>query len=529
VRLNHTDGVIREEYVETVNARDASLQEELPQMEDTLVAESEEEQTAPTQSRENSVPTEKGPSFSPRKDPAILSLIVKFKNVGIHRAAIDDKATDLQKRSGEEEVSMERTQDAASIGQGPIQYVRPHTTSVPVARCIRQTSSTSSRATPRKASTSSDDQRPAERSKTSPPVAKKAASKAPIHKLRSSRHPDSIDDDPVEGIVIEGDKSTSATTAVKSHIKSSTAELSELILPTRQIDGEEFSEHPTKRNIVIARFKYKLAGDDTEYEQIDEIPKQRVVSITKKRKVNTRETYLLPDPNVARVDPGKNKGTWEEPKNGSANWTRGSDKWSPTASIRKFDSQTHDYLSYNTLISHLDETIDPNDQGWRQAFNKALDKIRQRHASDYELKVTKLPWAVEECQALYKSINRWCSAKGVDKFSLGTGELDLRLFAADINTDCSALHHRKGSSRTQDMVRSQIRNAINSKSAKYENDPIRVLARRAREMKKSMEEGVNYPREEHFPDEAIPLEDFAEDVEVDREEDMEESVLDEAY
>jgi hypothetical protein len=491
---------------------------ELPRTNSQLETEGDTEQAAPTHSQENPMLTTKTPTPPPQKVAAIPSLLIKFKNIEAHHVDNDDKVAGWQKRSAEEELRMERVHHAADIDQPSPREEASLATSVLVARSTRQKSFTLNRATRRKAAVPTDNQPPAKRSKTAPPAAKKAAAKARIHQPKNPNHPDSVDDYPMEGIVTNSDESASAAMAGDSQVKSSDAEPAQLIEPTPRIKGEEFSNHPTKPDFIIARFKYQLAGDDTEYELVDEIPKQRDSSTTKKQQTKARETYLLPDLKNARINSGKNKGTWIKPANGSSKWTRGGEEWSPTVLIRRFDSQTHEYLSVNTMHSHLNETIDPNNRDWRQRFNKALDQIRQRNDSDYTIKVTKVTWTDEERQALYKSINKWCRKKGVDNFSLEKGKLDLRQLADDINADCSALHQQKGYSRSHDMVRSQIRHAIESTSKNFEGNPIRILANRAQEMKQSVDKGVEFPCKEQFPDEAIPLKGIAKDVEEDAEE-----------
>jgi hypothetical protein len=523
------NGALREEYPDLYPRSTSSIKaceeaSEPPHSDRQVVASHEHAQTAFVQDQESLMPIV-DPRMTPdlKSGPAVPGLLITFKNVELNRTATDDEAGGWHKRSPGKVMNVERMYRATDIGQ-PFSQESSHREPSIAARSTRQTSSTLSGTVRRKASTPSNDQPPAKRLKTAEPTTSKATAKVKIRKPWKITRINSIDSDPMEDVV--HGKEFASVTAVPnmatvaaagiSRKKSSTGKSPKLISPTPKIPNEMFPDDPQDSNAVIARYRYKLFGYD-EVELADKISKHR--SASKDQQTEGRKVYLEPDPTSLRLDPRKAKGTWKEPAKGSSKWTREDEEWEPTVLIRTFDVETQEYLSGHTMISHFVKAFDPNNRAWRQKYNKALDQIRRRDDPNYKLKVTRFSWADEERQALYRAINKWCKVKGVDKFCLESGVLDMRQMAEDINSECLILHQKREHTRSHDMVRSQIRNAIGNGSENFKNHPIKVLAARALKLKHSIASGMKISREERFPDEAIPLENVRDDEDEHLEED----------
>jgi hypothetical protein len=78
-----------------------------------------------------------------------------------------------------------------------------------------------------------------------------------------------------------------------------------LVDPVPKIIGETVEQDPNNPNKVIMRYKFRFLHLNTEYEQVDSIPKQRVMPPGETN--GEKGTYILPDPKDRKVQAPRRK------------------------------------------------------------------------------------------------------------------------------------------------------------------------------------------------------------------------------
>jgi hypothetical protein len=282
---------------------------------------------------------------------------------------------------------------------------------------------------------------------------------------------------------------------------------------TLRHDDEMFTPHPTDPTKMIARFRIEIPHKLGHfYEQVDTIPmlKETVES------PDNPPFYFIPNLTRSKVEKkiraGKKNGgqpnLWER-QGTSDTWIRKDPKGGPdhvfnlVVMFRRFNKMTHKYEQMYENLKML-KAADPNTKEWMYAYNKWIDQIRRRQDSEYEQKLMKDHWSVAERRALCVAINAYIRKAGLRKF--GSGQ-DVKIPQADMQVMADAVNAVGDKSRATDAVRSQIFSSHQKK-----NKCIFDLINRANDLRGRLKQGEKIPRDERYPDEAIPPAFFPKDL-----------------
>jgi hypothetical protein len=284
--------------------------------------------------------------------------------------------------------------------------------------------------------------------------------------------------------------------------------------PLDEEDGvETFEDHPTDPTSRISRYRVKIPGDanGAYYEQVDVLPRE----ITDADSVG--ETVFYPKLNTGKVKDklraskknGGNPPTWTKKPDGPG-WTRPSriggedDYWEPIMFYRQFDSMTLEYLQSHPNVGLL-ESVDPNDQIWKNKYHKWIDQMKRRRDKNYVPKVKKDHWTPAERRALYNAVNTFIRTSGMHNFGFGN-QATTSTSTADLQVIADAVNKVGGKNRHVDAVRGQIASSHPTK-----NKAILKLLGLAQTLRDKLDREEKVTKEELFLREAIPRSAFPSD------------------
>jgi hypothetical protein len=282
---------------------------------------------------------------------------------------------------------------------------------------------------------------------------------------------------------------------------------------TLRHDGETFTPHPTDPTKMIARYRVEVPHNPGHfYEQVDTVPMldESVES------PDDPPFYFIPNLTRSKVErkirAGKKNGgqpnLWVR-QGTSDTWIRKDPKDGPdhvfslVVMFRRFNKITHKYEQMYENLKML-KTADPNEKEWMYSYNKWIDQIRRRQDSEYEQKVLKDHWLVAERRALCIAINAYIRKAGLRKF--GSGK-DVKIPQADMQVMADAVNAVGDMNRAPDAVRSQIFSSHQKK-----NKCIFDLIDRANNLRSRLKQDEKIPRDERYPNEAIPPSLFPKDL-----------------
>ncbi|KAH7083136.1 hypothetical protein BKA63DRAFT_502299 [Paraphoma chrysanthemicola] len=281
------------------------------------------------------------------------------------------------------------------------------------------------------------------------------------------------------------------------------------------VQGEIFEP---SEGMVIAGYLAKVPGTVIVYTQQDVIPDVQEAS-AEEEEVNDEQkddeeqsgkdkkkynVYLHPDLTTVKVPPKSEKIGAYIYNNGIDVWTRmDGKKLRLVVLLSMFDADTHQYLDFRLNLAKVKDA-DPNDDTWRTSFNKWVGQVVRRN-TDKKL-VVRDPWTAEELAVLFEAINASVYIGGmetvaVDKLLRASNKVFFQDIAVDVNKVLNRM-------RTFEAVRAFVRNQI----TKTRSGALFDLTQRAMKIKARIDAGKDIPRNERYPEEAIPiLEDSVED------------------
>ena len=281
---------------------------------------------------------------------------------------------------------------------------------------------------------------------------------------------------------------------------------------TKKAPKETFEPHPTDPTKIKATFRVKKPDKSGDYVQVNIIPE-----IVKTAKSATDgSSYFIPAldvskvPNKVRQRKDRPSPRWVKEDNGDS-WSRtyidkGVSKheiFTPIILFRRFNSVTHEYEGAHVSDKKL-KNLDPNNRRWTYSYNKWIDQIRRRRASDYVKTLPRDHWTPAEMRAFYTETNRICHVKG--KHSFGVHK-ECGMTSADYQAIADAVNVVGGHNRNVDAARGKILAAHAKKDV-----PLFEIRGEAADMRELIEDGGIMSRDEQYPVHAIPLSDFPADV-----------------
>ncbi|KAH7093154.1 hypothetical protein FB567DRAFT_544542 [Paraphoma chrysanthemicola] len=273
------------------------------------------------------------------------------------------------------------------------------------------------------------------------------------------------------------------------------------------VEGEIFEP---SEGMVIAGYMAKVPGTDIIYTQQDVIPdiqeapaeedendeqKDNEEQIDKGKKKHN--IYIHLDLTTVKVPPKSEKaGAWIYHK-GTDVWTRKDGKeWRLVVLLRMFDADTHQYLGFRLNIAKVRDA-DPKDDAWRTSFNKWVSQLVRRNTE--RKVVVRDHWTTEELAVLFKAINASVYTNGMETVAVDKlPKAWNKVFFEDIAVNVNKVLDRM---RTFEAVRAYVRNQI----TKTKSGAIFDLTQRAMKLKARIDTGEDIPRNERYPEEAIPV------------------------